>query len=158
MFFSHVPRITQPRFLGQTVCPVACEQTDTKVTTVGTLSGFQEFFLQPIIKDRPNNSPEPIVNYKRNNEQSSYSGFIQLLFAAVFAYTGCGEWARVLTMMCWEEFPDHWDGSVTWSSGIDSTSAGRHLTTDFISWHIFHSHNNIGQTIATDWVYEVVHF
>ena len=25
-----------------------------KVTTVGTLSGFQEFFLQPIIKDRPN--------------------------------------------------------------------------------------------------------
>ena len=29
-------------------------QTDTKVTTVGTLSGFSEFFLQPIIKDRPN--------------------------------------------------------------------------------------------------------
>ena len=25
----------------------------TKVTTEGTLSGFQEFFLQPIIKDRP---------------------------------------------------------------------------------------------------------
>ena len=29
-------------------------QTDTKVTTEGTLSGFQEFFLQLIIKDRPN--------------------------------------------------------------------------------------------------------
>ena len=28
-------------------------QTDTKVTTVGTLSGFQDFFLRPIIKDRP---------------------------------------------------------------------------------------------------------
>ena len=28
-------------------------QTDTKVTAVCTLSGFQEFFLQPIIKDRP---------------------------------------------------------------------------------------------------------
>ena len=28
--------------------------THTKVTTEGTLSGFQEFFLQPIIKDRPN--------------------------------------------------------------------------------------------------------
>ena len=28
-------------------------QTHTKVTTEGTLSGFQEFFLQPIIKDRP---------------------------------------------------------------------------------------------------------
>ena len=50
------------RFLGQKVCPVARGQTDrqtdgqthTKVTTEGTLSGFQEFFLQPIIKDRPN--------------------------------------------------------------------------------------------------------
>ena len=32
-------------------------QTDTqtdRVTTEGTLSGFQDFFLQPIIKDRPN--------------------------------------------------------------------------------------------------------
>ena len=28
--------------------------THTKVTTEGTLSGFQEFFLQPIIKDKPN--------------------------------------------------------------------------------------------------------
>ena len=46
------------RFLGQKVCPVARVridgQTDTKVTTEGTLSGFQEFFIQPIIKDRPN--------------------------------------------------------------------------------------------------------
>ena len=45
------------RFLGQKVWSVARErtdgQTDTKVTTVGTLSGFQEFFLQPVIKDRP---------------------------------------------------------------------------------------------------------
>ena len=30
-------------------------QTHTKVTTVGTLSGFQDYFLQHIIKDRPNN-------------------------------------------------------------------------------------------------------
>ena len=47
------------RFLGQKVYAVArghtYTQTDTKVTTMGTLSGFQEFFLQPIIKDRPNN-------------------------------------------------------------------------------------------------------
>ena len=46
------------RFLGQKMCSVAWLRTDTqthtKVTTVGTLSGFQEFFLQPIIKDRPN--------------------------------------------------------------------------------------------------------
>ena len=45
------------RFLGQKMCPVARPQTDTqthtKVTTVGNLSGFQDFFLQPIIKDRP---------------------------------------------------------------------------------------------------------
>ena len=54
------------RFLGQKVWPVARSQTDRhthththtqthRVTTVGTLSGFQDFFLQPIIKDRPNN-------------------------------------------------------------------------------------------------------
>ena len=42
-------------FLGQKVCPVARGQTDTKVTTEGTLSGFQEFFLQHIFKDRSNN-------------------------------------------------------------------------------------------------------
>ena len=46
------------RFLNQKMCSVAQlrahRQTDTKVTTVGTLSGFQEFFLQPIIKDQPN--------------------------------------------------------------------------------------------------------
>ena len=46
------------RFLFQKVYPVARPQTDThthtKVITEGTLSGFQEIFLQPIIKDRPN--------------------------------------------------------------------------------------------------------
>ena len=57
------------RFLGQKVCSAARVRTDrrtdgqthTKMTTEGTLSGFQEFFLQPIIKDRPkiqtNNGP-----------------------------------------------------------------------------------------------------
>ena len=53
------PRI---RFLGQKLWSVARvqrnreteKQRNTKVTTEGTLSGFQEFFLQPIIKDRPN--------------------------------------------------------------------------------------------------------
>ena len=36
------------KILGQKVCPVACLQTDTqtdRVSTVGTLSGFQDFFL-----------------------------------------------------------------------------------------------------------------
>ena len=45
------------RFLGQKMCPVAWLRTDghtDRVTTVGSLSGFQDFILQPIIKDRPN--------------------------------------------------------------------------------------------------------
>ena len=49
------------RFLGQKMWPVGRARTDGhtdtrthRVTTVGTLSGFQDFFLQPIIKDRPN--------------------------------------------------------------------------------------------------------
>ena len=49
------------RFLGQKVCPVAREQTDMKVTTVGTLSWFQEFFLQPIIKDRPKKKKKKLL-------------------------------------------------------------------------------------------------
>ena len=55
------------RFIGQKVCSVARVQTDRQthrqtdtqtdrheVKTEDTLSGFQEFFLQPIIKDRSN--------------------------------------------------------------------------------------------------------
>ena len=50
------------RFLGQKVCSVARAQTDrhtdtqtdTKVNIEDILSGFQEFFLQPIMKDRSN--------------------------------------------------------------------------------------------------------
>ena len=50
-FFSHVPRITQPKswFLGQKMCSVTCiqtdEQTHMKLNTEDTLSDFQEFFL-----------------------------------------------------------------------------------------------------------------
>ena len=51
------------RFLGQKVSTVARVRTDrrtdrrthTKVTTEGTVSGRQELFLQPIIKDRLKN-------------------------------------------------------------------------------------------------------
>ena len=50
------------KFLGRKFCSLsrghtdrqAYRQTDTKVNTEDTLSGFQEFFLQPIIKDRSN--------------------------------------------------------------------------------------------------------
>ena len=49
-------KIRVPRSKGVTCSPhidrQTDTQTDTKVTIVGTLSGFQEFFLQPIIKDR----------------------------------------------------------------------------------------------------------
>ena len=47
------------RFLDQKVCHVAHLHTETqtdRVTTEGTLSGFQDFFLQPITKDRSNYS------------------------------------------------------------------------------------------------------
>ena len=62
--FFPVPRITQPkiRFLGQKVCSVARGHTHrhtdryTKVNTEDTLSGFQEFFLQHIIKDQSYNN------------------------------------------------------------------------------------------------------
>ena len=59
---SHGSLNPKVRFLGQKVCAVARGHTDTqthsKVTTVDTLSGFQDFSLQPIIKDRPNiNNP-----------------------------------------------------------------------------------------------------
>ena len=46
---SFSPKI---RFLDQKVCSVARTKTDTKVNTEDTLSGFQDFILQPIIKDR----------------------------------------------------------------------------------------------------------
>ena len=48
-----------------------CKQTDRhtyRVTTEGTLSGFQDFFLQPIIKDRPN-----IVDIKQYPQHHSLS-------------------------------------------------------------------------------------
>ena len=69
------------RFLCQKICSVARVRTDThthtKVTTVVTLSGFQEFVLQPI-KDRRKNPkiaallPLPLVlRYRR---MSVYKG------------------------------------------------------------------------------------
>ena len=49
---SFNPKIT---FLGQKLCSVARmqtnRQTDMKVNTEAILSRFQQFFLQPIIKD-----------------------------------------------------------------------------------------------------------
>ena len=50
------------RFLGQKVCPVARSHTDThtdRVTTESTVSGFQDFFLEPIVEDLPNITEKP---------------------------------------------------------------------------------------------------
>ena len=64
MFFLHVPSITQPKNQVPRSKGVFCSlRTDTdrqtrksENSTEDILSGFQEFFLQPIIKDRSNNS------------------------------------------------------------------------------------------------------
>ena len=61
------------RFIGQKVCSVARvhtdrqthRQTDTKVNTEDTLSGFHEFFLQPIIKDRSNTCRKSAVEINK---------------------------------------------------------------------------------------------
>ena len=54
------------RFLGQNVWSVARGQTRTKVNTEDTLSGFQECFLQPTIRDRSNNALHHLVNFGAN--------------------------------------------------------------------------------------------
>ena len=59
---SHGSLKPKIRFLGQKVCSVsrvqadrqADRQTHTKVNAEDALSRFQEFVLQPIIKDRSN--------------------------------------------------------------------------------------------------------
>ena len=52
------------KFLGQKMCSVARLQTDTQ-TTEGTLSGFQKFFLQPIIKNRLNMMANQIFAFRQ---------------------------------------------------------------------------------------------
>ena len=44
--------------------------THTKVTTEGTLSGFQEFFLQPIIKARPNKQTKHTQKHVYNHHNA----------------------------------------------------------------------------------------
>ena len=54
------------------------KQTHTKVTTEGTLSGFQDFFLQPIIKDRPNDNNNMLDVFGIFEIQKIYYSEIQL--------------------------------------------------------------------------------
>ena len=68
MKISHVPRIIQPkiRFLDQKVCSVAHQQTDTQTHTHeseyrGHPFRFQDFFLQPAIKDRSKKTRENVL-------------------------------------------------------------------------------------------------
>ena len=68
------------RFLDQKVCPVARVRTDrrtyTKVNTGSTLFKFQDFFLQPFIKDRPNNSVQ--LGVGMNDTYTFYSRYYQI--------------------------------------------------------------------------------
>ena len=53
-------------FLGQKVVPVDCLRTDRqtdRMTTVGTLLGFQDVSLQRIIKDRSNYHELRIIGF-----------------------------------------------------------------------------------------------
>ena len=67
------------RFLGQKVCSVACvhthtlkeRHTNTKVNTEDTLSGFQEFFLQPFIKNCSIRSASNACNHHRHHQRQS---------------------------------------------------------------------------------------
>ena len=68
-FFFSCPKDHSTQKLGSQVkrCDLqpVHRQTDTqthRVTTEGTLSGVQDYFLQPIIKDRPNSFPFPSSN------------------------------------------------------------------------------------------------
>ena len=62
MLFSHVPRILQSNWVPRSkgvLCSSGTDrradgQTDTKLKTEDTLSGFQDLFLQPIINDQSN--------------------------------------------------------------------------------------------------------
>ena len=56
------------RFLGQKVCPVARVQTDGPKSTEGILSGFQDFFIHPIIRDWPNRGHISGVNHSTYNQ------------------------------------------------------------------------------------------
>ena len=63
------------RYLGQKVCLVARAQThiqtDTKVNTEDILSRFQEYFLQPIIKD-------PISFFLQDNLSHSRTNVLKI--------------------------------------------------------------------------------
>ena len=69
------------RVLGQKVCPAARGRTDTQTDTHKSdyLSGFQEFFLQPIIKDRPN----MIYLYLRDDKKIILTSFVNTLVVTV---------------------------------------------------------------------------
>ena len=70
------------RFLGQKVCPVARPQTDTQThTKVNTDRGHpfrvSGFFLQPVIKDRPNKHNAEL---RRTDPDTYYVNLAHLLY------------------------------------------------------------------------------
>ena len=98
--------IPKNRFLGQKVCSVARvqtdRQTDTKVNTEDTLSGFQEFFLQPIIKDRSNNeNPSQKLILLSDN---MFDYIVWLLVWAVDGGKGWGAKVSLHITLLWASF------------------------------------------------------
>ena len=68
---SFNPKI--PRSKGVLCSPCAERHTDTKVNTEDTLSAFQEYFLQPIIKDRSNNCMTCILQTDRHTNRQIHT-------------------------------------------------------------------------------------
>ena len=67
--------------------PHADTQTDTKVNTEDTLSGFQEFFLQPINKDRSNIGLNHLLSWPvLGLEPEFFTGKIHVLYVLI------GQW------------------------------------------------------------------
>ena len=110
LFLSHVLRIILlknqvPRPKGVSCSPFTDRHTDrqTDRQTEGTLLGFQEFFLQPIIKKRPNicwqfslivpgsflldigivSSPIKLII---SNDNQMHSNYISIIFSTYFQY------------------------------------------------------------------------
>ena len=72
------------RFIGRKVCSVARVQTDTNVNTEDTLSGFQEFFLQLIIKDRSSNTQNLLNKEVCDKNNNTLSNFMNMVNAEYF--------------------------------------------------------------------------
>ena len=66
-------------------CSLFTDRHTDRVTIEGTLSGFQDFFLQPIIKDRPN-----MLERTKNGLMSKFSMILDPVMAGISLETRKG--------------------------------------------------------------------